>query len=191
MNLTRARPVGAGDIEVLPFVALVGGRAQDAARDVDMLGFGVNAGLAARFGLTDWMDLGVLGSAEQSGYLRLDTKLTMVDEPAAAFAVLPGISSHVFAAASGEPALELRAPLLLDVELGGGIALVLGPSYTAMLYIDGDRTTWEHWLGASVGLDIPFSPHVRVLPELSVPIVLDGRWQVYAVSIALATVMEF
>lgn len=191
MNLVRARSSGEGGIELMPFVAMTGGEATNTKTASVENGFGVNAGLAARFGVNDWFEVGLLGSAEESAYLRVDTKFTMLNLPEVALAIDPAVASHLASAPDGQPAVELRAPLLLDVELGKDVALVFGPSYTAMLYVEPTgATVWEHWAGVSVGLDIPFGHHVRVMPEISVPIAIDARWQVLAFTIALAPIME-
>ncbi|GMV38341.1 MAG: hypothetical protein AMXMBFR64_00570 [Myxococcales bacterium] len=191
MNLTRARSAGPGAIEVLPFVAVVAGKAERADREGVIEGFGLDGGVGARFGLTEWLELGLMASAAEAGYVRFDTKLTFVDTPDFAMAVAPGVASHIQLSLDGDPAVELRAPLLVDVELGRGIALVLGPSYLANLYVapNGD-TTWEHWVGASIGVDIPFGKGVRLLPEVSMPFPLDSRWDAIAVTIAFAPVIE-
>lgn len=191
MNLARARSAGPGNYEMMPFLAVVGGKAQHADRADVLEGFGIDAGLMARLGVTEWLEFGLMGSAAESGYVRFDTKLTFVDTPGFAMAVAPGIATHIQLALSGQPAIELRAPLLLDIELGKGVALVLGPSYLANLYVDSTRGTyWEHWVGASIGVDIPFGKHVRLFPEVSMPFPIDSRWDVIAVTIAIAPVIE-
>jgi hypothetical protein len=190
MNLARARSTGAGDVELLPFIALTGGVGENHSSGEVIDGFGINAGLASRFGVAEWFDIGFMASFEQTFYLRLDTKLTAVDTEDFALALDPGVASHVFAATAGEPVIELRAPVLMDIELGHDVALVLGPSYTAILYTDKGAPAWEHWLGMSVGVDIPLGKNVRVLPELSVPIPIDSRWDAIAVTLAVASIME-
>lgn len=191
MNLARARSVGPGNIELAPFLAVTGGEATNARTGSHENGFGINGGLGARFGATEWLDVGLVGSAEEFAYLRVDTKLTVLDLPEVALALDPGVAAHLALAVDGLPAVELRAPVLLDVELGKDVALVFGPSYTAMLYVEPNRqAVWEHWLGVSVGLDIPFGKHVRVMPEVSVPIALDARWDVIAFTLALAPIIE-
>lgn len=192
-NMTRARALEPGQIELGGSLGLFVTEEEDREGYDEASGVvGPDLGFRARFGLADGVDLGVTATSAFYLYVRVDAKLQLVDTTAFALALDPSIGSYPLLSASASPVVELRLPLLMDIELGDGVALVLGPSYTTGPHIEGDGDVrFEHAVGGSVGVWIPITDTVRLLPEVQVfaPLLGSHRFLVFGFSAGLGALL--
>lgn len=192
-NMTRARALEPGQVELGGSLGVFVAEEEEREGFDDASGAAApDLGFRARFGLADGVDLGVTATSSFWFYIRVDAKLQLVDTAAFALALDPSIGSYPLLSASAAPVVELRVPLLMDIELGGGVALVLGPSYTTGPYIEGDGDVrFEHAVGGSVGVWIPITETVRLLPEVQIlaPLGPSHRVLVFGFSAGLGALL--
>lgn len=133
--------------------------------------------LAARYGVTDRVDLGVRFG---SSLVELQSKflLTSPDDVDKAISLAPSVMG-VFLGSDEDPDavsyMNLTLPVLVGFKTSGGSELVLGPRITGTRLSAGDESVNILSAGASVGYALRVTEGFRLMPEVGVSVPLLGE----------------
>jgi hypothetical protein len=133
--------------------------------------------LAARYGITDRVDLGVRFG---SSLVELQSKflLTNPNDMGKAISVAPSVMGAFLGSegSDGVSYMNLAVPVLFGLKTSGGSELVLGPRVSATrLTVGSDAAINILSAGASVGYALRVTEGFRLMPEVGVSIPLVGK----------------
>ncbi len=176
-TMQRAETLGQGNFEIAIEPGVVG----VAGTSVDDVGVGggflPSFNLAARFGVSDRVDLGArLGS----GFAEFQMKFMLTDPSAdTKISLAPYVTPAVFGgggAAAGF--LRAKVPLLIGFAAGANNQVVLGPSIGTWAFLAGGGGAAAGgaaiYPGMSIGYSAQVGDSVRLHPEIGVDIPLVG-----------------